>query len=136
MFDQLQREDVFEISDALESLHELGQNTHAAFVAQRASERLDIRTKVEIRPGNCSARHLSVVHGVTQDISNGGCMVLTAQPILAGDIFWCVFEKAHVNIQPVLARGMRCRMVQESTFECGFRFFEEIDLAAATVDAH
>jgi len=134
VFDQLQSEDVFEISDALESLHELGQNTHAAFVAQRASERLDIRTKVAIRSGNCSARHLSVIHGVTQDISNGGCMVLTTQPILAGDIFWLVFDDSHVSVEPILGRGMRCRMVQEGTFECGFRFFEEIDLSAATVD--
>ena len=125
------QEDLFGVPDALEALAQLEQNTSEVMVQSRASERLDIRTKVLIHPGNASQRGDFVIEGLTGDISNGGCLALAGRPAMAGDVFFLRFAEDRVSIGPLLARCMRCRMVREDTFEIGFRFFEQIDLASA-----
>jgi len=131
VFDSHHDEDVFCISDAIESLGELQENTSQAILRQRSSERITLRTKVVVRPGNASDRFRFSVEGLTGDISNGGCQILLARPILPGDIYWLSFTEPQVTIGSLLARCMRCRMVQEEAFESGFRFFHDIDLANA-----
>ena len=78
MFDDLGSGESFALSDNLESLRDLERNTHDAFLAQRSSERIEIRTLVRITHGSVSQRHLLAAEGLTADISNGGCMVLMA----------------------------------------------------------
>jgi len=131
VFDHHLDEDVFCISDAIESLGELQENTSQAILSQRASERIKLRTKVVVRPGNASDRFRFSVEGLTGDISNGGCQVLLARPILPGDIYWLSFTETRITIGSLLARCTRCCMVQEEAFESGFRFFHDIDLANA-----
>lgn len=129
MFDALDRDNVCYVTDALEALGQLEQNTSEELIRQRASERLQIRTKVWISPGNPSERDRFRIEGLTGDISSGGSLILAARPALAGDIYWLTFSDEHVSIGSLLARCMRCRMVREDTFEFGFRFFENLDLA-------
>lgn len=127
MFAELE-DDLFKISDSLEAFNELEKCTDRTILAQRSSERLDIHTKLVIRPGNPSERHRSATEAVTADLSNGGCMTLTSRAVLPGDLFWLVFSDDDVRIGSLLARCMRCRMVQEDAFEVGFRFLQDIPL--------
>ena len=133
MFDDVNTDSLFGMSDALEALSELENNTSEAIVAQRSSERLEIQTKVIIRNGNASQRHVFAIEAVTADVSNGGCMVLMPRPIMAGDLFWMSFDDSQVRIGSLLARCMRCRMVREDAFEAGFRFMNDVDLSSAVV---
>lgn len=128
MFDDFDGEDFFSASDALEAIADLEHNTNDAILAQRASERIEIRTKVQVRPGNASERHAFAVETVTADISNGGCMVLSSRPLLPGDVFWLSFNPDEINIGSLFARALRCRLVREEIFEVGFRFMNDIDL--------
>jgi hypothetical protein len=131
VFDNQGEENVFGVTNALEALSELAENTSDAIVRQRVSERVQIRAKVTIRPGNSSRRHEYAIDGLTGDISNGGCQVLIGCPILPGDVYWLSVTDKNLALGSLLARCMRCRMVREDTFEAGFRFFNEIDLAGA-----
>jgi hypothetical protein len=135
MFNTNQHDDVFAATGPLEALGELAENTSDAIVRQRASQRLEIRTKVVIAPGNSGERHRFAVEGLTGDLSTGGCKVLVGRPMAVGDIYWLVFSDDHLAIGSLLARCLRCALVREDTFEAGFRFFHEVDLASA-VEGH
>ena len=129
MLETYGEDNVYQITDALESLSQLEQNTSEAVIRQRSSERISIRTKVWISPGNASQRDQYRIEGLTGDISAGGCLVLAGRPGLAGDIYWLSFAEDQVNIGSLLARCLRCRMVREDTFELGFRFFEPVEFS-------
>jgi hypothetical protein len=131
MFSSSQNDDVFAATGPLEALNELAENTSEAIVRQRASERLEIRTKVVIAPGNSGQRHEFAAEGLTADLSCGGCKILVGRPVAVGDIYWLAFSDDHLAIGSVLARCLRCAMVREGAFEAGFRFFHEVDLASA-----
>jgi hypothetical protein len=128
MFEELTENGVIPLSDALDALSELEQNTSQAITAMRASQRIDIRTRVWIQPGNSSSRTGFVIEGLTADISRGGCMLLIPRPLMVGDIFWLRISDEHLRIAPMLVRCVRCRLVREDAFEVGIRFLNEIDL--------
>jgi hypothetical protein len=132
--DDLRTDDWFGVTDALDALAALESNTNAAILAQRASQRLEIQTKLLVRPGNASQRHEFGIPGVTADISSGGCMVLLPRPIMTGDIFWLSFDDSVLRLGSLLARCLRCRLVREDAFEVGFRFLNDVDLHAAIVN--
>ena len=125
--------DLFEMTDALEALGDLEQNTSEAIVAQRSSKRIDIHSEVMIRPGNSSNRSQFVIQGMTADISNGGTKVFLPCPVTPGDIYWLKFADDQVQIGSMLARCRRCIMINEDAFEVGLRFFNDIDLACVVV---
>lgn len=129
--EDLRTEDWFGVADALDALAALETNTNAAILAQRSSQRLEIQTKLVVRPGNASQRHEFSIPGVTADISAGGCMVLLPRPIMTGDIFWLTFDDSILRLGSLLARCLRCRLVREDAFEVGFRFLNDVDLQAA-----
>ena len=133
VFDDPLDDELFGMSGALEALGELERNTDEAIIAQRSSERLEIKSRVWVRPGNVSERHRFTVEGMTGDISNGGCQVLLPRPIYPGDIFWLEFDASDVHIGPLLARCLRCRLIREDALEVGFRFFQDVDLRNAIV---
>ncbi len=125
--------DVFEMTDALDALGDLEQNTSDAIIAQRTSKRIDIHIRVIVRPGNASERKRFVIQGMTSDLSNGGTKVILPCPILPGDIFWLEFGNEQVKIGSLLARCRRCIMIKDDAFEVGLRFFEDVDLANSLV---
>lgn len=127
MFNEV--EDLFEASDALAALSELESNTDPAIIAQRASKRLEVRTAVRIQPANPSDRHRFAIEAWTVDISNGGCQLLASVPAMVGDFFWLTFVGDEVVIHPQLSRCLRCRYIQEETYELGFRFEHNIDIS-------
>ncbi|MEM9658927.1 MAG: PilZ domain-containing protein [Planctomycetota bacterium] len=119
--------------DAIDALKELSANTEYALIAARASERLELQTEVQIRPGNSSERSRFALRAITVDVSDGGCMLLSPAPTIAGDVYWLEFSDEHLRIGSLFARCMRCRMVSEDTFELGIKFMVPIDLTAAMV---
>ena len=124
-------DDLLGSMDAIEALKELSGNTESALVAARASERLDIQTDVVFRPGNASERSRFAQRAVTVDVSDGGCMLISPAPAIAGDIYWLEFSDEHLRIGSLFARCMRCRMVTEGSFELGVKFMVPIDLKSA-----
>lgn len=126
MFDE--SDEIFELTDALSALGELEKNTDRAILAQRASERIDFKCKVIIRPANASERHTFAVEGITSDLSNGGTQIIIGRPIYVGDYFLLDFPDGQLQLGSTMARCLRCRLVQEDAYEVGFRFEHNVDL--------
>lgn len=132
MWQDSNHRDLFSGTDALDALSDLERNTSEAVISQRASARLEIRTKICIRPGNASQRQKMAIQGLTGDISNGGCLVLAGRPLVPGDIYWLTFSDDDIRLGSMFARCVRCRMIRDDTYEMGFCFFNDVDLAGAT----
>ncbi len=109
-------------------LSELEQQTPEAIRKLRTSERHEISVPVLIKPGNASDSHKSAVNAVTGDVSSGGCQVMSEIPLNVGDVYKLDFEKGELDLPTVYARCLRCRLVREDAFECGFAFFNQIKL--------
>ena len=121
-------------SDVLAAMTELERNTSESIRASRAHDRLSMKMKVIGQPGNMSQRHEFRVQGVTGDVSKGGCCVLFPVPLMVGDIYVLSFDRKVLNVTPVMARCLRCRLLRDDAFECGFGFFAELDLKAVAND--
>lgn len=113
-------------------LSELEQQTPDAIRKLRSSERHEITVPVVIKPGNMSDSHKQSVHAVTGDVSSGGCQVMSNVPVLVGDVYKLNFEKGELDLPTVYARCLRCRLVREDAYECGFAFFNQIKLDEVT----
>lgn len=113
-------------------LSELEQQTPEAIRRQRTSERHDINVPVRVAPGNASDDHKSVVDAVTGDVSSGGCQIMSTRPLNVGDVYKLEFEKGELDLPTVYARCLRCRLVREDAFECGFAFFTHIKIDEMT----
>ena len=116
--------------EALQMLRDLEQNTSDEIRRQRAHDRLVVKCKLIVAPGNSSQRQSFVAQGVTGDISGGGCNALLPVPLLVGDIYLLTLDRAQVDIPPVFARCQRCRFVREDAFEVGFAFLQPVKLPA------
>ena len=133
MFDEFNDDGLVPLSNALDALSDLERNTSHAIVAQRSSKRIDIQTKVFIQAGNSSQRG-KIIETLSADISNGGCMLLSPCPLMVGDIFWLQFPEEHIQLESLMARCVRCRLVSEDAFEVGIRFFTDVDIATIVSD--
>ncbi len=109
-------------------LMQLKANTPASVLSQRTSSRLELRISVLLRPGNASERHVEAIPATSADISEGGCQLVLDRPIWVGDFFLLEFDRAHLDIDPVMARCLRCRLLTEHSFECGFKFSTAIEI--------
>ena len=113
-------------------LSELEQQTPDAIRKLRTSERHEITVPVLIKPGNASDNHKPAVNAVTGDVSSGGCQVMSEIPLNVGDVYKLDFEKGELDLPMIYARCLRCRLVREDAFECGFAFFTQIKLDEMT----
>lgn len=94
----------------------------------RTHERVDVRVKLEIRPGNASQNLEPPVQATTNDVSASGCAAVSPIPLGVGDIFRLTFEKDKVNTPLVFARCVRCRLLREDAFEVAMSFFSTIEI--------
>lgn len=115
-------------SDPLAAMAELESNSSDLINQMRAHERITLKTKTIAQPGNISQRRELKIQGVSGDISRGGCCILFPIPLNVGDIYWLTFDNTMIDLPSLFARCLRCRMLREDTYECGFVFFEKIDL--------
>ncbi len=116
---------------AFDMLQELERNKSDEIKRQRSHERLIIKTKVIIQPGNASDMMRFKVQGVTSDISSGGTQVLTPMPLRVGDIYRISFNQTDLDLPMTFTRCLRCRLIREDAFEVGFSFFCNLDLLVA-----
>ena len=135
MFSDAQQ-DFLDATSASEAFSELVRNTDGALLAQRASQRVEVKTEFVVRHANLSQRHLLNVQGVTVDVSNGGCMGLLPKAILPGDLYQLTFAEQVLPIGSLLALCKRCRHVRDDVFEVGFRFTNDIDLSVMAESAN
>ena len=133
MFDLNIGGETIEAADSIAALAQLEQNSESSESFRRMHERVTTRVKLAIQPANSSDRQRLKIHGVTADISRGGCRALFSAPVGVGDVYWMVFDTEAINIAPVFARCVRCGLVREDTFDAGFSFFSEVDFDAAVV---
>jgi hypothetical protein len=94
----------------------------------RAHERRETKVRVDLWPGNSSARDELHITGKTNDLSEGGCSAVFDAAVLPGDVYRLLFDPKAINLPLVFARAVRCRMLREDAFEVGFRFFTSITL--------
>ena len=68
------------------------------------------------------------MHGVSGDVSSGGCLLLVATPLMVGDIYWLTFDRSVIDLPPAFGRCLRCRLIREDAFEAGFKFLSPVTL--------
>ena len=118
--------------DVLDSLADLERNKSDVVKRARSTRRIQIKSKVVAQPANSGDRLDFKVQGTTGDISAGGCQILFPIPLRVGDVYWLTFDKTKVNVDAVFARCLRCRLIREDAYEAGLKFFELIDISAAS----
>lgn len=101
----------------------------------RAHERMDTRVEIAVRPGNASAYAVPTIKATTNDISAGGCAMVSPVPVGVGDIYRLEFDRSKVDVPTVFARCVRCRQLRESAFEVAMAFFTPISLSETKKDA-
>ncbi len=119
---------VLDEADAFNLLAELEQNRSEEIRRQRQHFRITIKAEVLLQPGNASEILEFKVKGVSGDISEGGCSILFPIPANVGDIYRLQFNRRVVDLPLQFAQCVRCRLVRDDAYECGFRFFSPIAL--------
>ena len=115
---------------AFDILQELEQNTPEEIRRQRTHFRVSIKAGVTLQAGNASQLLDYKVKGVTGDISEGGLGALFPFPARVGDVYRLEFDSEKLDLPLTFVRCVRCRLVREHSFECGFTFFAPITLPA------
>lgn len=126
MFDDALSTDLLDQDAAAAALHEMERNTPDQIRRQRTHFRLIVKAKVVIQPGNASDALKFRIQGVTGDISEGGCRILTPLPPRVGDIYRLQFDEAVLPLPHIYARCVRCSVLRDDAFEAGFAFFKPI----------
>ena len=114
--------------ETFELLAELERSTPETIKKSRAHTRLEIRCKLIVQHGDISRRLDMKLQGMTGDISHGGCQALFPLALRVGDIYYLSLDRTALDVTPVMARCMRCRMIREDAFETGFAFFAPVEL--------
>jgi hypothetical protein len=109
-------------------LEEIARQGGADARQERRDERVAVRAKIMLRPGNASQARDLKLQGVTGDISTTGCRALFPVPVLVGDIYRLELALDWLEAPIIYARCLRCRMVREDVFESAFEFFRAIPL--------
>lgn len=114
--------------EAFNMLQELETNTPEEIRRQRAHFRISVRAKVILQPANSSDLAKLKLQGVTGDLSSGGCRILFPLPPRVGDVYRLQFDQRDLPLPLTFARCMRCVLLKEDAYECGFKFFSPISL--------
>ena len=131
MFDDLDNNlNSAEQDQAFDLLQELEKNTPDEIRRQRAHFRLSIKAGVTMQSGNASQLLEYKVKGVTGDVSEGGLGALFPIPARVGDVYRLEFDRKQLELPLTFVRCVRCRLVREQSFECGFTFFAPITMPA------
>ncbi|MEM7260474.1 MAG: PilZ domain-containing protein [Planctomycetota bacterium] len=117
----------------LDLLQELEGQKQSDVDRMRTHERVNVRAKMVVQPANSSDTSRIKVQGMTCDLSMGGCRAVFPMPLGVGDVYRIQLDLENVCIPLVFARCLRCRLVNETTFEVGFSFFTPIQLGDQSV---
>ena len=111
--------------ELLQAITELQQNVKENI---QRSDRFAAECGVAVTSGNISDRDEEPSIGVCHDVSADGCRVVLDAPLTVGDIFLVQFDKRTLNMDPAFSRCVRCIMLREDKFECGFSFFSPVSI--------
>ena len=118
-------------ADAIEALLALEKSNESVFTAQRAHRRVEANSQVTIKAANASQRDAINFNAICNDVSAGGCRIISTRPVMVGDLFYIAFDRRQLDVPPVFARCLRCRFLREETFEMGFAFLTPVEIPAA-----
>ncbi len=129
MFDEVVQDSrPMDEDDGFELLQEMERNTPEEIRRRRAGFRYPIKATVTLQPGNASQLLDFKIQGVTGDISIGGLSALFPLPVNVGDIYRLELDRSQIDIPLTFARCVKCVLVWEGAYNCGFRFFADITL--------
>ncbi|KKL91244.1 hypothetical protein LCGC14_1896630 [marine sediment metagenome] len=114
-------------------LRELEAQTSEQARAKRSHQRLAIKAKVVLQPGNSGELLKLKLQGVTGDISDTGCGAMFPIPLGVGDVYRLTFDRACVDLPLIFARCMHCQLVEEDAYSVGIMFFKTVHVAEAIV---
>lgn len=112
-------------------LSRLDQEVTEEAKAQRTHERMQLRARIQLQPGNMSQRADFKVNGVLGDLSDGGFQGLFPRPMNVGDFYYVQFDRSKIDLPGMLAMCKRCRQVRHDAYESGFAFFAAVDAVSA-----
>ena len=112
-------------------LRDLEKNTPEEIRRQRRHFRVELKETLFLQSGNASQLLEGKLRGVTGDISEGGLSGLFPLPVGVGDVFRLSFDRQRLDLPTLFARCVRCRLIRENAFECGFAFFSPIQMPAS-----
>jgi PilZ domain len=121
--------------DAFNLLQELEKSKPDEIRRQRGHFRVAVKSSVVVRPGNSSERLKIKVKGVTGDVSESGLRIMVPIPCGVGDIYCLEFDQEKLNLPLTFARCVRCHLIRENAFDCGFSFFSTIALPSTLAEA-
>lgn len=116
-------------SDIFSAIEELSKSTEQMIRMRRKKDRMRIDADAHIVPGNMTDRDTGSWSGVCHDISPSGCRVILERPVVVGNIYFLTLDTNSLNFDPVFVRCIRCQLLREDKFECGFSFFSEVKLS-------
>lgn len=130
MFEDLENNAAFGDDKAFELLQELEGNRPEEIRRQRAQFRVAVKATVTLQSANASQMLDFRARGTTGDISRGGLGTMFPIPARVGDVYRLQFNRDELDLPLTFARCVRCRLVREDAYECGFSFFAPITLPA------
>ena len=115
----------------LELLEELERQSASELSKLRRHQRVALRATVRVAPASSSQRHRFEGEGTTVDLSEGGSCAIFSDPLRVGDVYRLEIDAPNLDLPPVFARCLRCRLLREDAFEAGFQFLSPIQLDSA-----
>lgn len=109
-------------------LAELEQQSLQEIRKVRRHERLEAKLDLIVSVGNGSDRTTPSIDGYTRDLSAGGCRAILEHAPTVGDVYRVQVKDPKGTYPVMFARCLRCALVRENAFDCGFMFFSSLEL--------
>ena len=118
--------------DSLRLLEELALNHVDDVKEKRINGRLKLKAPCWASPGNLSQRAEFSYKGSTRDLSTGGLLAVFPSPLTVGDLYHISFDRQVLDLPPLTARCIKCRMVEDDTFETALDFFQTVEFPGSS----
>ena len=120
--------------DSFKLLEELALNHPNDVKEMRIHGRFKLKAPCSVSPGNLSQRQEFAYEGSTRDLSAGGLLAVFPSPLAVGDIYHLSFDRQVLDVPPVTARCIKCRMLEESedAFEVALAFFQAVEFPGSS----
>lgn len=103
--------------------HSNSTHSGASPEKRQAKNRLPVNVLLKLRLASTSQRSIHELHGRTKDFSTTGCGLILDNPPYVGDIYRFDAIKGNDPLfSGLLARCIRCNLIDEDVFEAGFQF--------------
>ncbi len=118
--------------ESLKLLEELALNHVDNVKERRIHGRFKLKASCWISPGNLSQRAEFSYEGSTRDLSAGGLVAVLPGSLAVGDIYHISFDRQVLDVAPMTARCVKCRMLDEDNFEIALAFYETVEFPGSS----